>query len=150
PVGPQGPDGSGGVAWAVAGFDVAADRGAAGVAGHSAAAHQPVSQSHQELVAGGRDWISRSGLGICGHDAEPDRAGDRNYRDHDGCLSADFAGDERDHELLWLAAQPEPRQHMSELSDQAFVRRELVPERPAPIKTTGFVGFLRTRLFNSP
>jgi general L-amino acid transport system permease protein len=31
-----------------------------------------------------------------------------------------------------------------------FVRRELVPERPAPIKTTGFVGFLRTRLFNSP
>jgi general L-amino acid transport system permease protein len=39
---------------------------------------------------------------------------------------------------------------MSELSDHAFVRRELVPERPAPIKTTGFAGFLRTRLFNSP
>jgi general L-amino acid transport system permease protein len=32
----------------------------------------------------------------------------------------------------------------------AFVRRDLVPERPAPVKTTGFVGFLRTRLFNSP
>jgi general L-amino acid transport system permease protein len=31
-----------------------------------------------------------------------------------------------------------------------FVRNELVPERAAPIKTTGFVGFLRTRLFNSP
>jgi general L-amino acid transport system permease protein len=31
-----------------------------------------------------------------------------------------------------------------------FIRRELVPERQAPIKTTGFVGFLRTRLFNSP
>jgi general L-amino acid transport system permease protein len=31
-----------------------------------------------------------------------------------------------------------------------FVRQELVPERAAPIKTTGFVGFLRTRLFNSP
>ncbi|MEA2836114.1 MAG: ral L-amino acid transport system permease protein [Bradyrhizobium sp.] len=31
-----------------------------------------------------------------------------------------------------------------------FIRKELVPERPAPIKTTGFVGFLRTRLFNSP
>jgi general L-amino acid transport system permease protein len=30
-----------------------------------------------------------------------------------------------------------------------FIRRQLVPERPAPIKTTGFVGFLRTRLFNS-
>jgi general L-amino acid transport system permease protein len=31
-----------------------------------------------------------------------------------------------------------------------FIRDELVAERPAPIKTTGFVGFLRTRLFNSP
>ena len=31
-----------------------------------------------------------------------------------------------------------------------FVRQELVPERPAPIKTTGFVGFVRTRLLNSP
>ena len=39
---------------------------------------------------------------------------------------------------------------MSELSDQGFVRQELLPERLAPIKTTGFVGFLRTRLFNSP
>ena len=38
----------------------------------------------------------------------------------------------------------------SELSTRAFVRQELVPERAAPIKTTGFVGFLRTRLFNSP
>jgi general L-amino acid transport system permease protein len=32
----------------------------------------------------------------------------------------------------------------------AFVRKDLVPERSAPVKTTGFVGFLRTRLFNSP
>jgi len=32
----------------------------------------------------------------------------------------------------------------------SFVRRELVPQRPAPVVTTGFVGFLRTRLFNSP
>jgi general L-amino acid transport system permease protein len=38
---------------------------------------------------------------------------------------------------------------MSDLSP-VFVRQELVPERPAPIKTTGFVGFVRTRLFNSP
>jgi len=38
---------------------------------------------------------------------------------------------------------------MSEAAS-VFVRHELVPERPAPIKTTGFVGFLRTRLFNSP
>src|ERR1700722_16452319 len=39
---------------------------------------------------------------------------------------------------------------MTDAADSAFVRRELVPERPAPIKTTGFTGFLRTRLFNSP
>jgi general L-amino acid transport system permease protein len=39
---------------------------------------------------------------------------------------------------------------MSEATETAFVRQELVPERPAPIRTTGFVGFLRTRLFNSP
>lgn len=31
-----------------------------------------------------------------------------------------------------------------------FVSGTLIPERPAPVKTTGFVGFLRTRLFNSP
>jgi general L-amino acid transport system permease protein len=35
-------------------------------------------------------------------------------------------------------------------AETPFVRQELVPERAAPIKTTGFVGFLRTRLFNSP
>jgi general L-amino acid transport system permease protein len=38
----------------------------------------------------------------------------------------------------------------SEFSTRAFVRQELVAERAAPIKTTGVVGFLRTRLFNSP
>ena len=39
---------------------------------------------------------------------------------------------------------------MSDITANAFVRKELVPERTAPVKTTGFVGFLRTRLFNSP
>jgi general L-amino acid transport system permease protein len=39
---------------------------------------------------------------------------------------------------------------MTDLAPSVFVRQELVPERAAPIKTTGFVGFLRTRLFNSP
>jgi general L-amino acid transport system permease protein len=36
------------------------------------------------------------------------------------------------------------------VSSSPFVRQELVAERTAPIKTTGFIGFLRTRLFNSP
>ena len=39
---------------------------------------------------------------------------------------------------------------MSDAKPSVFVRQDLVPERPAPIKTTGFVGFVRTRLFNSP
>ena len=39
---------------------------------------------------------------------------------------------------------------MSDLAASSFVRQELVPERAAPVKTTGFVGFLRTRLFNTP
>ncbi len=39
---------------------------------------------------------------------------------------------------------------MSDIASQSFVRQELVPERPAPVKTTGFLGFLRTRLFNTP
>jgi general L-amino acid transport system permease protein len=35
-------------------------------------------------------------------------------------------------------------------SSPSFVRQELVSERSAPVKTSGFVGFLRTRLLNSP
>jgi general L-amino acid transport system permease protein len=34
--------------------------------------------------------------------------------------------------------------------DRAFISRELIPERAAPIRTTGFVGFVRMRLINSP
>jgi general L-amino acid transport system permease protein len=48
-----------------------------------------------------------------------------------------------------MAAWPE-HGLMSDITASSFVRRDLVPERAAPIKTTGFVGFLRTRLFNSP
>ncbi|MBR1086387.1 amino acid ABC transporter permease [Bradyrhizobium manausense] len=32
----------------------------------------------------------------------------------------------------------------------SFVRQDLVAERPAPVKTSGLVGFVRTRLLNSP
>lgn len=39
---------------------------------------------------------------------------------------------------------------MSDIIPSVFVREDLISERPAPVKTTGFVGFLRTRLFNSP
>src|SRR4051794_24690919 len=39
---------------------------------------------------------------------------------------------------------------MSDTTASIFIRGDLVAERPAPVKTTGFIGFLRTRLFNSP
>jgi general L-amino acid transport system permease protein len=39
---------------------------------------------------------------------------------------------------------------VSDLDASSFVRKDLVPERAAPVKTTGLVGFLRTRLFNTP
>jgi general L-amino acid transport system permease protein len=48
-----------------------------------------------------------------------------------------------------MADQPE-HGRMSDVTASAFVRQELVPERAAPVKTTGLIGFVRTRLFNSP
>ena len=40
---------------------------------------------------------------------------------------------------------------MSDVVAPSFTRTgDLIAERPAPVKTTGLVGFLRTRLFNSP
>ncbi len=39
---------------------------------------------------------------------------------------------------------------MSEVTTTSFVRQDLLTERPAPVKTTGFVGLVRTRLLNSP
>ena len=40
---------------------------------------------------------------------------------------------------------------MSDLAaSSSFVRQQLIPERAAPVKVTGLIGFLRGRLFNSP
>jgi len=39
---------------------------------------------------------------------------------------------------------------MTDITASSFVRQDLVPERAAPVKTTGFIGFVRTRLLNSP
>jgi general L-amino acid transport system permease protein len=36
------------------------------------------------------------------------------------------------------------------MSDAAFISKQLIPERAAPVKTTGLVGLVRTRLLNSP
>ncbi|WFU37385.1 amino acid ABC transporter permease [Bradyrhizobium sp. CB82] len=39
---------------------------------------------------------------------------------------------------------------MTDITASSFVRHDLVAERPAPVKTTGFVGLVRTRLLSSP
>jgi general L-amino acid transport system permease protein len=39
---------------------------------------------------------------------------------------------------------------MTDIAAASFVRHDLVPERSAPVKTTGLIGFVRTRLLNSP
>ncbi len=39
---------------------------------------------------------------------------------------------------------------MSDVALPNFVRKDLVAERAAPVKTTGVIGFVRTRLLNSP
>ncbi|UFZ05811.1 amino acid ABC transporter permease [Bradyrhizobium ontarionense] len=39
---------------------------------------------------------------------------------------------------------------MTDITASNFIRQDLAGERPAPIKTTGFVGFVRTQLLNSP
>src|ERR1700761_455337 len=39
---------------------------------------------------------------------------------------------------------------MSDIAAPSFIREDLVAEREAPVKTTGVIGFIRTRLFNSP
>ncbi|WLA78844.1 amino acid ABC transporter permease [Bradyrhizobium elkanii] len=39
---------------------------------------------------------------------------------------------------------------MTDVTASSFVRQDLVPERRAPVRTTGLVGFIRTRLLNSP
>jgi general L-amino acid transport system permease protein len=36
------------------------------------------------------------------------------------------------------------------MSESVFISGELIPPRAAPVKTTGFIGFVRTRLLNSP
>ena len=39
---------------------------------------------------------------------------------------------------------------MTDITASTFIRQDMAGERPAPVKTTGFTGFVRTRLLNSP
>jgi general L-amino acid transport system permease protein len=39
---------------------------------------------------------------------------------------------------------------MTDITASTFIRQDMAGERPAPVKTTGLVGFVRTQLLNSP
>ena len=95
----QGPDRGGLRARPAAGLDAAPGRRAAGDARHHPAAHQPVSEPHQELLAGGRDRLSRP-RGDRRHGPEPDRPGGRGRGDLDGRLSRHQPRDLGLHELV--------------------------------------------------
>ena len=64
--------------------DAALHHHAAGDAGDHSAAHQPVSQSHQELLARGRDRLSRPRADLHRHGAQHHRPGDRGRGHHHG------------------------------------------------------------------
>ena len=69
------------------GADAALRGRAAGVARDHPAAHQPVSQPHQELLARRGDRLSGPGLDCRRHHAQPDRPGRRGDRHDHGGLS---------------------------------------------------------------
>ncbi len=72
---------------------------AAGAARDHPAAHQPVPEPHQELVARGGDRLPRRGVDRQ-HGAEPDRPRGRVHRDHHGGVPDDVAVDLGVHELV--------------------------------------------------
>ena len=77
----------------------AAHPAAAGVARDHSADHEPVPQSHQELVARRRGRLSRPRVDL-DDDVEPDRPRDRGDLARDARLSHDVAAHGADHESL--------------------------------------------------
>ena len=146
-------DRGGAVARAPVRHDAAADCDSPGDAGHRAAAHQPIFEFDEKLLARRRYWLSRSGSGLCRLGAQHHRPSRRGHRHHHGGLSRHQPSHLATHESLW----PHDRDrgaltNMAATSEfpNGYVRK--VPaERLAPPPTrAGFVGWLRANLFSSP
>ena len=131
------------------GLTLASRRRAAGAARDRAAADQPVSQPDQELLARGRDRLSRPVRGVRRHDAQPDRPGDRDHRHHHGGLSRPLAGHQRADELV-QRPYPGDGALMAMDAQSSYLRRAIAEPEPPPTASRGAVGWLRQRLFAGP
>src|SRR5262249_12778115 len=135
-------------AWAAAGVDAAPHRSAASAARDRAAAHQSVSQPHEELLARGRRRLSRPVRGLRRHHAAPDRPSDRNHRHHHGGLSCHLAFHQRADELV-QRPYPGGGTLMAVGSQPSYIRRAVLEPEP-PAASAAATARTRARLFDGP
>jgi His/Glu/Gln/Arg/opine family amino acid ABC transporter permease subunit len=93
-------------------------------------ADKPVPEPDQELVIGGCDRLSRSCLGFCRHDIEPDRAGHRDHCHHHGRLPGLQPAHERRHELV-------QQSHRADGALAPWPLRASLPIAICPVQSSG-------------
>src|SRR5262249_19137274 len=142
-------DRGGARAWAAAGVDAAPHRRAASAARDRAAAHQSVSQPHEELLARGRRRLSRLVRGLRRHHAAPDRPSDRDHRHHHGGLSCHLAFHQRADELV-QRPYPDGGTLMAVGSQPSYIRRAVLEPEPPPAAAAAATVRTRARLFDGP
>src|SRR5262245_54721393 len=142
-------DRGGARAWAAAGIDAAPHRRAASAARDRAAAHQSVSQPHEELLARGRRRLSRPVRGLRRHHAAPDRPSDRDHRHHHGGLSCHLAFHQRADELV-QRPYPASGTLMAVATQPSYIRRAVLEPEPPPAATAATTARTRARLFDGP
>src|SRR5262249_2208268 len=135
--------------WAAAGVDAAPHRSAASAARDRAAAHQSVSQPHEELLARGRRRLSRPVRGLRRHHAAPDRPSDRDHRHHHGGLSCHLAFHQRADELV-QRPYPGGGTVMAISTQPSYIRRAVVEREPPPAASAAATARTRARLFDGP
>src|SRR5215471_12974833 len=133
-------------AWAAARLGAAPHRRAAGATRDRAAAHQSVSQPHEEFLARGRRRLSRPVRGVRRHRPAPDRPSDRDHRHHHGGLPRHFAHHQRADELV-QRPHPGGGTLMAADAQPSYIRRAVVEPEPPPAAAAAPA---RTRLFDGP
>src|SRR5262249_45398330 len=142
-------DRGGARAWAAARVDAAPHRRAASAARDRAAAHQSVSQPHEELLARGRRRLSRPVRGLRRHHAAPNRPSDRDHRHHHGRLSCHLAFHQRADELV-QRPYPGGGTLMAVDTQASYIRRAVLEPEPPPAASAAATARARTRLFDGP
>src|SRR5262249_51460251 len=113
-----------------------------------AAAHQPVSQPHEEFLARGCRRLSRPVCGLRRHRPASDRSSNRDHRHHHGGLSSHFAHHQRADELV---QRPHPGGGTLTAADgqSSYIRRAVVDPEPPPASAAAPTR-TRARLFDGP